>query len=400
MASLLALVATSLVAPSPAKAADSIAAKRRQASRLADSIDALGEKESILAEDYDAATVRLEELRGRVNKAKQDAVSAESHLGSVAVRARKRAVQVYSDPIGAISITTGADDLGQAEQRRVLREIATGEDATVLDRLRVAREDLQARRNDVIRAEAAATQVAKSLVAKRRATDALLVRQQKQLDQTKGELGQLIVEEERRRAAAEAKRAKAELARRQAVALAAFEAARVRAAQEAAAQASARTEKERRARAALPLRPFERSKAAEAAAKAVGGDPLVLPPLSTEPPVTPGAGAAIAFARTQLGKPYRWGAAGPNSYDCSGLLLVAWRSAGRSLPHSSRALFAMSTHIPVSSVRPGDLVFYGSPIHHVGMYVGNGQMIEAPRTGLSVRYASIFRRNLVGVGRL
>ena len=119
------------------------------------------------------------------------------------------------------------------------------------------------------------------------------------------------------------------------------------------------------------------------------------PPVSSNPPTpTKGAAAAIAFAREQIGEPYVWGAAGPNSWDCSGLTSAAWARGGKSLPHYSRAQFTMGTRIALSSVRPGDLYFWsnnGSPsgIHHVAIAIGGGQFIEAPRTGLNVRVNSI-----------
>ena len=119
------------------------------------------------------------------------------------------------------------------------------------------------------------------------------------------------------------------------------------------------------------------------------------PPVdTTPPPAAGGASAAIAFARQQIGEPYRWGAAGPNSWDCSGLTMVAWAKGGRSLPHYSRAQFTAGTRISLSAVKPGDLYFWssnGSPsgIHHVAIAIGGGQFIEAPRTGLNVRVNSI-----------
>lgn len=101
------------------------------------------------------------------------------------------------------------------------------------------------------------------------------------------------------------------------------------------------------------------------------------------------AGAAIAFAKGQIGKPYSWGAAGPGSYDCSGLTMAAWQQAGVSLPHSAEQQYASLPHVPRSALQPGDLVFFGSPIHHVGIYVGHNQMINAPHSGAFVRYDSI-----------
>ena len=95
-----------------------------------------------------------------------------------------------------------------------------------------------------------------------------------------------------------------------------------------------------------------------------------------------GAGAAVAAAESVIGDPYVYGAAGPNSFDCSGLTMWAWAHGGVSLPHSSQSQYAGSTHIPISAIQPGDLLFYYSDIHHVAMYLGNGQMMEAQQTGV------------------
>jgi cell wall-associated NlpC family hydrolase len=109
--------------------------------------------------------------------------------------------------------------------------------------------------------------------------------------------------------------------------------------------------------------------------------------------------AVVRFARAQLGKPYRWGGAGPNGYDCSGLTSAAWARAGRSLPHSSRMQFRSTRRVARREMKIGDLLFYGRPIHHVAIYVGNGKMIEAPRRGLNVRRVSANRSGRVGIGR-
>ena len=105
------------------------------------------------------------------------------------------------------------------------------------------------------------------------------------------------------------------------------------------------------------------------------------------------AAAAVAFAAAQLGDAYRWGAAGPDSWDCSGLMLMAWRAGGISLPHSSAGQYAASTPIGAGDLRPGDLVFWGaspSGIYHVAMYVGGGEIIHAPRTGRPVSRESMY----------
>jgi peptidoglycan DL-endopeptidase CwlO len=127
--------------------------------------------------------------------------------------------------------------------------------------------------------------------------------------------------------------------------------------------------------------------------------PAPTPPPSPapSPPPAPSGGAnqAIAFAKAQIGEPYSWGAAGPGSWDCSGLTMQAWASAGRSLPHWSVGQYQATSHISSSQLRPGDLLFWGtssssSSIHHVAMYLGGGMMIHAPRTGQDVQIASMY----------
>jgi cell wall-associated NlpC family hydrolase len=121
--------------------------------------------------------------------------------------------------------------------------------------------------------------------------------------------------------------------------------------------------------------------------------------IHTAGPVRKGAGGAVAAAASQIGKPYRWGGAGPDSYDCSGLTMWAWARAGVSLPHSSKAQYASLPHVSLSQLAPGDLIFYGRPIHHVGIYKGGGVMIAAPRSGQTVREESIYYSRPVGAAR-
>jgi cell wall-associated NlpC family hydrolase len=141
--------------------------------------------------------------------------------------------------------------------------------------------------------------------------------------------------------------------------------------------------------------------------RAVVTAPPPPPPAPPPPPPAPvlaavsgGATAAVQFAYAQLGKPYQWGAAGPDSYDCSGLTMASWAAGGVSLPHSAAMQQASVPAVPLSSLQPGDLVFFGNPAYHVGIYVGHGDMIEAPYQGLDVRVTSITNEpGLSGAGR-
>jgi cell wall-associated NlpC family hydrolase len=107
----------------------------------------------------------------------------------------------------------------------------------------------------------------------------------------------------------------------------------------------------------------------------------------------------VAAAESVIGDPYVYGAAGPSSFDCSGLTMWAWAHGGVSLPHSSQSQYASTTHVAISAVQPGDLLFYYSDIHHVAMYVGGGMMVEAPHTGANVREVPMRLDSLVGAGR-
>ncbi|MFI0134896.1 C40 family peptidase [Streptomyces luteogriseus] len=102
------------------------------------------------------------------------------------------------------------------------------------------------------------------------------------------------------------------------------------------------------------------------------------------------ADKALAFARAQIGKPYVWGAVGPGSYDCSGLTQAAWKAAGVTLPRTTYDQVNAGTTVPLSQARPGDLVFFYDDVTHVGIYIGNGMMIHAPKPGTYVREESIF----------
>jgi cell wall-associated NlpC family hydrolase len=120
----------------------------------------------------------------------------------------------------------------------------------------------------------------------------------------------------------------------------------------------------------------------------------------------PVARAAVRWALAQLGDPYRWGASGPDTFDCSGLTSAAYRAAGVGIPRVSTAQWGAGPHIAVANLLPGDLVFYAdnprdpATIHHVGMYIGNGLMVHAPHTGDVVRVASVWRESYAGATRI
>ncbi|MEU3184634.1 NlpC/P60 family protein [Streptomyces sp. NPDC006923] len=108
---------------------------------------------------------------------------------------------------------------------------------------------------------------------------------------------------------------------------------------------------------------------------------------------------AIQFATGQIGKPYVWGAEGPSSYDCSGLTSQAWAAAGRGIPRTSQEQWRLLPHIDIRDMRPGDLIIYHQDASHVGMYIGDGKIVHAPRPGRNVTLAGAGSMRILGVVR-
>jgi cell wall-associated NlpC family hydrolase len=143
----------------------------------------------------------------------------------------------------------------------------------------------------------------------------------------------------------------------------------------------------------------EAAAAAQAAASAEAGEGgATVPAWSGGPAATVAQGNIAAnWALTQLGKPYLWGGAGPDAYDCSGLTMMAWAQAGIQLLHYTGYQWEEGPHVPLDELRRGDLLFYATDnadpatIHHVGIYIGDGEMVDAPYTGAFVRIDSIYQ---------
>lgn len=132
------------------------------------------------------------------------------------------------------------------------------------------------------------------------------------------------------------------------------------------------------------------------------------PGLPGEPSTTEDRGAALLrVAESRIGTPYRYGGAGPDAFDCSGLVAYAHRALGVTVPRTAAEQFAAATPVPRQELRPGDLVFFrlsGRRVSHVGIYAGGERFVHAPRSGGHVRVesleADVFRRSFAGAGRL
>jgi cell wall-associated NlpC family hydrolase len=141
--------------------------------------------------------------------------------------------------------------------------------------------------------------------------------------------------------------------------------------------------------------------AAQAGNELTSASALQFTPSSAIPPPLGTTAIALAWAFAELGKPYEWGATGPNTFDCSGLTQFVWHQAGVAIPRVAADQYAWTIPVPLSQLLPGDLVFFGrTDIHHVGIYIGDGLMINAPHTGDVVRVSSIWWSDLAGFGRV
>jgi cell wall-associated NlpC family hydrolase len=212
----------------------------------------------------------------------------------------------------------------------------------------------------------------------RRAETASLALKQSQIraDQELSRLRELQAEAKKQKEAADAKLAEAQ-------------------------QLLSRLKAEQRAR----LERMQQQRAQEAAASSRSA-PAPAPTTSSAPASTSGSGrgsTAAAYALAQLGKPYVFGAAGPSAFDCSGLTMAAWATAGVSLPHSASVQKAVTTPVDSSNLMPGDLVFFYSGISHVGMYVGGGMFVHAanPTDGVTEDqlFSSYWQSVYMGAGR-
>jgi cell wall-associated NlpC family hydrolase len=314
-------------------------------------LDALQARMDSAVEDYDGSRVALSAAKrkaaaalGRVSRAQAHLAKLQQAIGELAAAAYRSGgtdplVQLVnaSSPESYLNTATSMDQIARGQSQQ-LREIKN------------ARRELTNQQTASAQILAAQTRIERHMAAVKSDIEAAVARQSQLLD---------VLETK--------------------------EARRVRLAAEATARA-----------AALAAEAARRARASVRASRSVSRGPIA----TYSGPASGRAAIAVREAYRQLGKPYRWGASGPDSFDCSGLMMWVWGKAGVSLPHSSRAQYGAGMHVSQSELQPGDLVFYGSPIHHVGIYVGGGQYIDAPHTGAVVRVGAAFRGDYAGAVRL
>jgi cell wall-associated NlpC family hydrolase len=322
-------------------------------------VDSLMHQAEVATENYNGAKEQTDQQNVKVNKLLAQAAQKTQSLND-----SRQVLGLYA----AAQYRNGGDD-------STTRYLLSGDPQDLVDQLHLT-EVMGQRQNAAVETyrvqQVAATQqrieAAKSLAtltAEQARLKAAKETVQTKLGEAQHLLNSLTAQEKARLAALQAQQ-EAE-ARAKAAAFAAQEKAREEAAAKAAAQASSSTTTPPSAGTTTP--------------PSAG---------TTAPPANSSvADQAIAFARDQLGKPYVWGATGPDSYDCSGLTQAAYKAAGISLPRTTYEQVDVGTRVSESDLQPGDLIFFYSDISHVGLYIGDGEMIHAPHTGTVVKIAPI-----------
>ena len=334
-----------LAGPLVAASADGVSDAQQQVDQVLDELDSLRDQMGQIDEDYSGALDRQDALVVEIeaSQARIDELTAE--LGGVELVLQQIAVDRFTggDSLTLSPIFSDAATYSAAEQRAALGAIAIDTGQGDIDGLQSLVDDLAAER---------------ATLQRKRDEQASLIAtlEQKQLDYDV--LEQTYIAKE---AAAKTNLGDA-----------------LQAAEEARAAAAVATA------------------TASTSSNSGGGEV----PVNSAPPVSGKAGIAVSAAWSAIGTPYKFAGETPGvAFDCSGLTKWAWGRAGVSMPHQSGAQFGSFPHVSNDEAQPGDLIFYYSPIGHVGLYIGGGQMIHAANTGTTVTVATVHWNKVVGVAR-
>jgi cell wall-associated NlpC family hydrolase len=366
--------------------AQTVDQQRQEVERIVDELERLEERSDILTEDYVVAVDEKNRLDVEVAAAAERVAAKEAELtklrGDLATVAVRAFTGSGADVLGPLF--TSAGSYTDTLQRDQLARVALSVGTVTTDDLDALVAELGAEREDLADKREQAESLAEQIAGQQSETDDLRAEYQQRRAEAEAELGQLIAEEEQRRAEAAYQR------------LVAQSAAPVGGGTGGGGQAQTQS-----------AQPATGGGATPAPAPSGGGEPapaaVAAPapaPAANYPAPSGLAGAVISAALAQVGVPYRYASSIPGvAFDCSGLTHYAWAQAGVNLPRNSRAQAGVITSVPVSQAQPGDLIFYYSPISHVGIYLGGGQLVHAPNTGKTVSVANVNWGKVVMVGR-
>jgi cell wall-associated NlpC family hydrolase len=344
-------------------------------------------REAALGEQYDAAMATLAAANNLVVAASHAMGQAQAEQVKTTAMLRQVAVESYvgGGPESAVNGPTNLKSVDDALVRQEMEQTFASDQTDALDRYRQAQLDASIARARLLAARNADARQAARLAGAREqvrsAQDQLVALER----QVKGKIATLVAQVQAEQLAAERRAEAARLARERAAAQAAARAQQAR--QLAAEQQAAKLQ-------AIKLAEQRAENAAAAANRATRAASFTPEPVPTLTPTTlpvpvPGvsiaAETAVRAAMSRVGDPYVWGAAGPDAFDCSGLVMWAYAQAGVYLPHFSGAQYSDTIPISMADLEPGDLVFPADPGVHVAMYIGNGEIVQAPYTGADVQ---------------
>ncbi|MGZ4784284.1 MAG: NlpC/P60 family protein [Acidimicrobiales bacterium] len=370
--------------------ADEIADKQAQAEQISAKLADLDATMEMLGEEYNQARLQLDQVQVDIDDAAKRVDAANRELALRQHELDNYAVAAFMN--GGSGGATEALLTGEGPEvgRRIeYLAVASANRRKIIDEVRVAREGADAELAQLQQAKDQAESLQHELDQKRSDTEKASNQQQALLANVNGELLQLVQDAQARQAQQADETVKARLLGTDPGSAPGQPVADPTAPADPSSPTTTRN-------------PTSPTTAPPATTPTTVRPVTPPPPPPGEPPAPlPAAARAVALVMTQLGVPYLWAGSDPeDGFDCSGLIMWAYAGAGKSLPHSSQLMANVTRHIAFTDLKPGDLLFYGSPIHHVGMYVGNGQMIEAPHAGANVRLASIWRSDLVLAGRV
>jgi peptidoglycan DL-endopeptidase CwlO len=354
--------------------------QRQKVEDIVDELERLEERARQLGEDYVEVIDTKQQLDldiadAELRIAEQEAVLVELRA-SLSDMARRSFVGGGSVPLGPLF--EDSENLNDAVKRDQLARVALSAGDITTDELDAFVAEINDDKNDLDRKREQAQQLAASLTDAQAETERLTSEYTQARADAEAKLGQLIAQEEQRRADESARRLR----------------------EQAAATAAAAATSSGGNGSGVTSTQGESSTSGSGGSSSGAGAAAPAPAPAPAPAVSSRAGIAVQAALAQLGVPYRYATSIPGvGFDCSGLTAYAWAQAGVGLPHQSRAQFAATPRVPISEAQAGDLLFFYSPISHVSIYLGNGSQVHAPNTGTVVNVSSVNWGKVVGVGR-
>ncbi len=395
-----------LVAPSPASAQEDVQGLRAKAANLADQLEGLERDASVADEDYLQTLDQLESLYTGVNTTEAAIKDAQKRVDEAESQASEFLVAKYMDAGSEAELASvSSSDMNQSVNQQVLLGSLRGDREQLSDQLAASRTDLNDFKAELAEQQSKVEQTKADQKEAKKRLDESVARSRDLYEQANGELQDALKAEQARREAEAARVAQQQAAEREAAQQAAAQQAATQSAAPGNARTSAATQQSSSTTAPRSGSSTTAPSGGGSSSAPQPATPAPAPPPPPPPPAPPtsgGASGAISAAKTQIGRMYRYGGSSPSTgFDCSGLMMWSWAQVGVGLPRTSRGQFAATQRIPMSQMQPGDLVFYGSPVYHVGMYVGGGMMIDSPRTGkpVSIRPVGYVGR-VSGVGRV